>query len=258
MDYRLAKRLGIQIVSLPQPVDAMALDGGLLSQVTHCTQLVRMSFPDHHTENLIFHLFHSPQYPLVLGFPWLKQHNPNLDWVTGQVIRWGYGCYTNCFSSKPVLGCTKIQKTQSIPESGSPAQEDLDLSQVPSRYHDLKEVFSKTRALSLPPHRPYDCGIELQPGSSPPRGGLYSLSGPELKAMKDYIDSSLASGIIRPSASAAGAGFFFVGKKDGSLRPCIDYRGLNNITIKNRYPLPLMSSAFELLQGAKVFTKLEP
>ena len=75
--------------------------------------------------------------------------------------------------------------------------------------------------------------------------------------MKDYIHSSLASGIIRPSASAAGAGFFFVGKKDGSLQPCIDYRGLNNITVKNRYPFPLMSSAFELLQGAMVFTKLD-
>jgi hypothetical protein len=75
--------------------------------------------------------------------------------------------------------------------------------------------------------------------------------------MVDYIQSSLATGIIRPSSSPAGAGFFFVGKKDKSLRPCIDYRGLNNITVKNRYPLPLLSSAFELLQGATVFTKLD-
>lgn len=61
----------------------------------------------------------------------------------------------------------------------------------------------------------------------------------------------------RPSSSPAGAGFFFVKKKDGSLHPCIDYRGLNDITVKNRYPLPLMSSAFELLQGARFFTKLD-
>ncbi len=75
--------------------------------------------------------------------------------------------------------------------------------------------------------------------------------------MDKYIKESLNAGLIRPSSSPAGAGFFFVKKKDGSLRPCIDYRGLNDITIRNRYPLPLMSSAFELLQGAKLFTKLD-
>jgi len=75
--------------------------------------------------------------------------------------------------------------------------------------------------------------------------------------MEKYISESLAAGIIRPSSSPVGAGFFFVGKKDGSLRPCIDYRGLNNITVKNKYPLPLISSAFAPLHGAQVFSKLD-
>lgn len=75
--------------------------------------------------------------------------------------------------------------------------------------------------------------------------------------MKDYIETSLKAALIRQSSSAAGAGFFFVGKKDGSLRPCIDYSALNDITIKNRYPLPLMSSVFDQLQQAKIFTKLD-
>ncbi len=123
----------------------------------------------------------------------------------------------------------------------------VNLSNVPKEYLDLKEVFSKSRAASLPPHRPYDCAIELVPGMSPPKGRLYSLSVPEREAMEKYISDSLAAGLIRLSSSPAGAGFFFVGKKDGSLRPCIDYRGLNNITVKNTYPLPLMSSAFERL-----------
>ncbi len=131
------------------------------------------------------------------------------------------------------------------------------LSNVPEEYLDLKEVFSKSRAASLPPHRPYDCAIELVPGMSPPKGRLYSLSVPEREAMEKYISDSLTAGFIRPSSSPAGAGFFFVAKKDGSLRPCIDYRGLNNITVKNTYPLPLMSSAFERLQGASIFTKLD-
>ena len=75
--------------------------------------------------------------------------------------------------------------------------------------------------------------------------------------MEEYIQGSLAAGIIRPSSSPAGAGFFFVSKKDKSLRLRIDYRGLNDITVKNRYPLTLLSTAFELLQGATVFTKLD-
>ncbi len=127
-----------------------------------------------------------------------------------------------------------------------------DLSGVPEEYLDLRAVFSRSRATSLPPHRPYDCSIDLLLGTMPPRGRLYSLSAPEREALE-----SLAAQIIVPSSSPAGAGFFFVKKKDGSLRPCIDYRGLNDITVKNRYPLPLMSSAFEILQGAKIFTKLD-
>ena len=128
---------------------------------------------------------------------------------------------------------------------------------VPPDYSDLAEVFSKQKAITPPPHRAYDCAIDLQPGTTAPRGALYSLSIPESKVMKEYIQEALANGFIRPSTSAAGAGVFFISKKDGSLRPCINYRGLNNITIKNRYPLPLMSSAFERLQGAVFLTNLD-
>ncbi len=132
-----------------------------------------------------------------------------------------------------------------------------DLSGVPEEYLYLEAVFSHSRATSLPPHRPYDCSIDLFPDTMPPRGRLYSLSAPEREALEKYLTESLAAEIIVPSSSPAGAGFFFVKKKDGSLRPCIDYRGLNDITVKNRYPLPLMSLALEILQGAKIFTKLD-
>ncbi len=75
--------------------------------------------------------------------------------------------------------------------------------------------------------------------------------------METYINDSLAAGLIRPSSSPVGAGFFFVAKKDKTLRPCIDYTGLNDITVKNKYPLPLIDSAFSLLHNATVFTKLD-
>ena len=96
-------------------------------------------------------------------------------------------------------------------------------------YHDLAQVFSKDLALSLPPHRPYDCAIDLLLGAPLPVGRLYNLSVPKKETMRNYVSESLASGIIRPSSSPLAAGFFFLPKKDGSLRPCIDYRQLNSI-----------------------------
>ena len=111
--------------------------------------------------------------------------------------------------------------------------------------------------MSLPPHQPYDCAIDLPSGAPLPSSRLYNLSHPEREAMEEYINLSRASGLIRPSSSPLGAGFFFVGKKDGSLCPFIDYRGLNDITIKNRYPLPLIDPLFEPLCHASVFTKLD-
>lgn len=75
--------------------------------------------------------------------------------------------------------------------------------------------------------------------------------------MKAYIEEELAKGFIRSSTSPASAGFFFVRKKDGGLRPCIDYRGLNDITVKFRYPLPLVPTPLEQLRQAEYFTKLD-
>ena len=91
--------------------------------------------------------------------------------------------------------------------------EKTDLSTVPTCYHDLEEVFSKPKATTLPPHRPYDCAIDLLSGTSPPRGRLYSLSVSESQAMKDYIIDALRLGLIRPSTSPAAAPFFFVEKR---------------------------------------------
>jgi len=97
----------------------------------------------------------------------------------------------------------------------------------------------------------------LEPGKQPLFGPIYNLSEPELKTLKEYIDENLAKGFIQPSKSPAGAPVFFVKKKDNSLRPVIDYRNLNSITIKNRYPLPLISELLNRLGKAKIFTKID-
>lgn len=244
MDIELAHQLGLESHHLPSPVPAQALDGHLLGTVTGLTAPVSMMLLGNHHEMIQFHLLCSPGQPLILGYPWLRLHNPHLDWVSGTITEWGRGCHQTCLRAATLL--PHLEPAASAP----------DISNVPDCYHSPRGVFNKAKATSLPPHRPYDCAIDLLPGTAPPKSRLYSLSALERKSMENYIDS-LAAGIIRPSSSPAGAGFFVVGKKDGSLRPCIDYRGLNDITIKNRYPLPLLTSAFELLQGATVFTKLD-
>lgn len=119
-------------------------------------------------------------------------------------------------------------------------------------------MFSEQEAEGLPPHRPYNCAISLLPRLPLPKGKTYPLSFAETRAMEEYIiEESLWKGFIRPSTSTMGAGFFFVEKKDGDLRPCIDYRALNRITIKNRYPLPTISELFDRVQGSSIFTKLD-
>lgn len=91
----------------------------------------------------------------------------------------------------------------------------------------------------------------------PPFKNIYGLALNELEVLKDYVEENLRKGFIRHSKSPAGAPVMFVKKKDGSLRLCVDYRGLNAITVKNRYPLPLPNEIRDRIQGAKYFTKLD-
>ena len=147
--------------------------------------------------------------------------------------------------------------TKQSEQGGEATSQNDKVTELPLIYQDLMDVGDKQQADKLPPHRPYDCPIELLPGASIPFGNIYPLAGPELKALKEYIEENLAKGFIRPSSSPAGAPIFFVKKKDGSLRPCIDYRELNKITIKNRYPLPLILELLERVRHAKIFSKLD-
>ena len=86
---------------------------------------------------------------------------------------------------------------------------------------------------------------------------MYPLTVTEQEKLDEFLEENLAKGYIRPSKSPMASPFFFVDKKDGKLRPCQDYRALNEGTIKNTYPLPLISELIDKLKGAKYFTKLD-
>src|ERR1700678_1060460 len=132
-----------------------------------------------------------------------------------------------------------------------------DLEQVPNIYHEFADVFSKKKADTLPPHRDCDLHINIEGGAKPPSGTIYPLSAFELNALREFIDENLKSGFIRPSNSPFGAPVLFVKKKDGSLRLCVDFRRLNAITRKDKYPLPLTSELLDTPSRAKIFTKID-
>lgn len=122
---------------------------------------------------------------------------------------------------------------------------------------DFAPVFSKAQFDHLPPRRTWDHAIELKPDAKPISSKIYPLSRGEQVELDKFLEEHLASGRIRPSISPIASPFFFVKKKDGTLRPVQDYRRLNEMTVKNRYLLPLVSDLMDKLKGARYFTKLE-
>ena len=128
---------------------------------------------------------------------------------------------------------------------------------LPYELQEYRDVFDTLSAAMIPASKETDHAIDLVEGAQPPHGAIYPLSERELEELRLYLTENLASGRIRPSKSPAGAPILFVPKKDGTLRLCVDYRGLNKITIKNRYALPLISEILDRINGAQFFSKLD-
>jgi hypothetical protein len=121
---------------------------------------------------------------------------------------------------------------------------------------EFPDVFPKDLP-GRPPERKVEFAIELLPGTAPISKRAYRVSGPELVELKKHINKLPEKGYIRSSTSPWVAPVLFVEKKDGTRRMCIDYRALNEVTIKNKYPLPRIEDLFNQLRGASVFSKID-
>lgn len=141
-----------------------------------------------------------------------------------------------------------------VPPPEPPPDADNILGSIPEKYHSWASVFSPTDVDELPPHRPYDTTIDIEEGKTPPFGPIYSLLRDECAALSDYIEKNLKKGFIRCSTSSATSPILFVKKKTGELHLCVDYCGLNSITKKNCYPLPLVNDLLNCVEGCKVFS----
>lgn len=154
--------------------------------------------------------------------------------------------------------CMQRQPTMQINSNSIIVPKDANPKiYLPVQYHDFLDVFDRTQANILPPHRPWDHSIDLQPGKNPPVSRPYSMNQNELRALREYLNKEISKGFIRVSKSPAAAPVLFVKKPNGDLRFCIDYRGLNSISVRNRCSLPLITETLCQLSHAKFYTKLD-
>ena len=162
-----------------------------------------------------------------------------------------------CETTAEELALTRHVSTQ-IAEREFKAKPVIPIRQrVPKEFHDYLHIFSEDKAKQLPPRRPYDHAIDLKEDAKLPAKRIYPLSPDKQKELDKWLKEEMDKQFIRPSKSPTAAPVFFVKKKDGSWRLVIDYRGLNSITIKNRYPLPLIPNLIDQLLGTQWFTKFD-
>jgi hypothetical protein len=152
---------------------------------------------------------------------------------------------TSCAAPDTVLSAVRA-----VQESTAAACEKRVLS-------EYRDVFPDQLPPGLPPSRDVDHPIELTPGAIPPSRPTYRLSASEMAELKKQLAELTAAGFIQPSKSPFGAPILFVKKKDGTMRMCVDYRALNNVTVKNSYALPRIDELFDQLTGARYFSKID-
>ena len=218
-------------------------------------------------------------YDVILGKTWLTQHNPLIDWEQHSV-RLGstvlHGAKHEPRAQVFLVDARKMMKTlkkgkasdvflATVESIVEPSEEEVrrprtDQSEAwNSELYKLLDQFPEVfkEPTGLPVERPHDHGIDLVQGAKPPQQRTYRMSPLELEEVKRQLAQYLEKGWIRPSSSPFGAPILFARKKNGQLRMCVDYRALNALTVKNRYPLPRIDELLDQLHGATIFTALD-
>jgi hypothetical protein len=187
---------------------------------------------------------------VILGINWLDKYQAviSCDKRTIKLVSpLGEEVVTELVSPEPRKGgCHQMT-------IDSKEADPLETIKVVSKFSD---VFLKDLP-GMPLERKVEFAIELIPGTAPISKRAYMVSGPELVEIKKQIDDLSKKGYIRPSTSPWVAPVLFVEKKDGTRRMCINYRAMNEVTIKNKYPLPRIEDLFDQLRGASVFSKID-
>src|SRR5258707_2281407 len=228
------------------------------------------------------------EYLVVLGYDWLTQHNPSIDWVetkiTFQDLRKGRTPEKLPSPTPEAIDIHLVSERtmkKLSQETGStmfllspidtlwPAPHWLEaramatdlpedpLSIIPMEYLEFHDVFSGDKANTLAPHRPYNLKINLEEGAKLFHGPVYSLSPPELSTLREFLEENIKNGFIHPSKSPWGSPVLFVKKKDGSLHLCMDFHTLNRVMEKDHYPLPLIPDLLNSPAPARIYSKID-
>ncbi|GJZ61922.1 putative reverse transcriptase domain-containing protein [Tanacetum coccineum] len=213
-------------------------------------------------------------FDIIVGMDWLAKYHAVID-CAEKIVRIPWGNETLIVHGDEssqgnetrlnIISCTKTQKymlkghhiflAHVTTKGTEDKSEEKGLEDVPI-VRDFPEVFPEDLPV-LPPTRQVEFQIDLVPGVAPVARAPYRLAPSEMKELSEQLQELSDKGFIRPSSSPWGAPVLFVKKKDGSFRKCIDYRELNKLTIKNRYPLPRIDDLFDQLQGSSVYSKID-
>ncbi|GJX53321.1 putative reverse transcriptase domain-containing protein [Tanacetum coccineum] len=213
-------------------------------------------------------------FDVIIGMDWLAKYHAVIV-CDEKLVRVPFGDKTLIFhgdgsnngheSRLNIISCTKTQKyllegcpiflAQVTMKKAEDKSKEKQLEEVPI-VQDFPEVFPEDLP-GIPPTRQVEFQIDLIPGAAPVARAPYRLAPSEMKELSDQLKELSDKGFIRPSSSPWGAPVLFVKKKDGSFRMCIDYRELNKLTVKNRYPLPRIDDLFDQLQGSSIYSKID-
>lgn len=269
IDVRLAKEADLKIDPVANVV-AEAANGSAINLygMTEAQVTITDSRGREQVHDVALVVADLPRQQIYLGLPWIDSCDPTISYLSRRLFFRGVK-YTGGNKRCPVAieEAEEFDRTMrnpkvevyacSVSSVGVIGPERANEAQMPPQYADLADAGSVDDAGGLPDHGPQDLAIDVKEGEVPPCKPLYNLSAAELEVLRKYIADYLKRGWIRASKSPAGAPILFAKKKDGTLRLCVDYRGLNKITIKNRHPLPLISESLDRLAKAKWYTKLD-
>lgn len=268
ISQQLVEKLGLAVTDIPLSQVIIA-DGGVMQ----CDKLaigVEWWCQGHSFTNDL-KVLKLGGYDIILGMDWLEHHSPM--WIHWQrkKLRFTYqgkkinlvGVKENlsdCKSvtSKQLKGMLKTGAVSQVVQLCSIAEESLETELPPTISAVLKEFQEQFKAPSgLPPHRSFDHSIPLLSGSKPVNVKPYRYAPKQKDEIERQVKEMLLQGIIKPSSSPFASPVLLVKKKDGTWRFCVDYRGLNDITVKNKYPMLVVDELLDELSGAQWFTKLD-
>ena len=268
-----AREWGVPMLARNEPVAIRGFDNTIVTEAgIYFTVPITINQGNHYTAEVFECTPLDANVDIILPWWWMAKHKPNELFGKIEDIRFeSEFCKKHCTHKKAkefdidwdeeVLDHPEAMIVGFIAGKEEPQEEEKKsgLSLIPERFWEYAHRVAEGKlADQLPSHKPYDHTIDLKEGETLPYGPIYPLNQNELSILKEWIEVMLRQGKIRRSKSPAAAPILFVPKKHGrGIRICVDYRGLNKVTIANRYPIPLMNELQDRVRGAKIFTKLD-